>query len=70
MKKGLNKAILDTETRWSSSYLMLTRLLELRGFCEDMAAANSDLTLSVQRWEKATELVLILEPFNKTTLAL
>ena len=57
-KDGLKQAILDNTTRWSSKYLMLLRLLELKNFCEDHQQINNDLKLNNIEWRRIECLVI------------
>ncbi len=53
-KAGLRKAVLDQETRWGSTYLMVERVLELRGFVnEAVEIFNKNLQLTAQQWRQA-----------------
>jgi len=57
-KDGLKQAILDNITRWSSKYLMLLRLLELKNFCKDHQQINHDLKLNNNEWRQIECLVI------------
>ena len=58
-------AILDQETRWGSTYMMIKRLLDLKVYLEDLA--NKDVSLTQQEWVKLTELeALLCYPFSVT----
>lgn len=61
-REKLKKPILDCETRWSSTYMMLKRLLELNSFCVDLAVSIKELHLSESNWVSIEKIVNILEP--------
>jgi hypothetical protein len=62
--------ILDTETRWQSTFDMLERLLELRNFCESMQSNDAKLHLSDPEWLSIDSLVEILRPAKICTVSL
>lgn len=62
-KENLKQAILDISTRWSSTYLMLERLYELKMFCDDHQQINNDLKLSSLDWERIENMVLTIYNF-------
>jgi len=55
-KKGRLLPIIDSETRWGSSFAMLNRLLTLKDLVVDYAAASPDLRLSDSAWENTEAL--------------
>jgi len=57
-KDSLKQAILDNVTRWSSKYLMLVRLIDLKTFCEAHQQINNDLRLNVGEWRRIESLVV------------
>jgi len=57
-KDNLKQAMLDNVTRWSSKYLMLVRLIELKAFCEDHQQRNNDLKLNGGEWRQIECLVI------------
>lgn len=69
-KFNLKKPVIDCPTRWSSTYDMLQRLIELRSFCIDFAPSTKDLHLSVNEWESIKSVVLSLKPAKEATLFL
>jgi hypothetical protein len=58
IKKRTKKVVLlDMDTRWGSTFMMLERLIELRPTIEEMAdCGNQLLFMSPQQWEQAIEL--------------
>ena len=58
LKKTAKKvALIDMETRWGSTYLMIDRLVEMRPFLEDMAdVGNCNLKLTKAEWDQAVNL--------------
>lgn len=63
----LPKPIIDVTTRWSSSFNMLKRLLELRDF---IAGNVQTEHLSVHDWGAITSIVSVLAPVHTLTLKL
>lgn len=58
-------AILDQETRWGSTYMMIKRLLDLKPYLEDLA--NKDVSLTEYEWTQLTDLEALLRfPFSIT----
>ena len=45
-RKNALLPIIDVETRWGSTYMMINRLLQLKGIIQDYAAAASELHAS------------------------
>ena len=64
------KPILDCVTRWHSTCDMLTRLLSLKDFCQEMAASNTDLHVPESEWSLFLQIVASLEPARKAAKAL
>jgi hypothetical protein len=61
-KAGLRMAVLDQETRWGSTYLMVERVLELKGFVnESVEIFNKNLQLTAPQWRQAQELKDLLQ---------
>lgn len=60
-KKGALLPIIDVETRWGSSYKMLRRILELKNYIEDYAAAAPELHIGEDMWTKVQKLADVLE---------
>lgn len=59
--------ILDNDTRWGSTYLMLKRLIHLRPLCEQLSLANNVFNLQPEVWNKLEKLKIILEkPYDVT----
>ncbi|XP_029348468.1 uncharacterized protein LOC103309291, partial [Acyrthosiphon pisum] len=50
-QENKKQAIRDVETRWSSVYDMLYRLLELKDFCLKFQETMNDLKLSLPDWD-------------------
>lgn len=65
------KALLDCDTRWSSTFAMLTRLVRLSTAIHLLFATRSnhadkaDMNLTAQEWTQMCDLVAQLEPFSK-----
>lgn len=58
-------AILDQDTRWSSTYMMIKRLLDLKPYLEDLA--NPNVSLTECEWTQLIELEALLHhPFTVT----
>lgn len=64
------KPILDCITRWSSSYRMCLRLLELKSFCTKFSVDFDELHLTADTWNKIDIIVTILKPANETFMSL
>lgn len=61
-------AILDNETRWGSTYLMLLRLLELKPFLKEAVEnGNERVRLSEAEWQKVADLEAVLKTAFVTT---
>jgi len=56
-KMKQKKAIIDIETRWSSKFDMLKRLLELKPTCLDLADTFKELKLSNIEWTSIDNMV-------------
>ncbi|CAH0387123.1 unnamed protein product [Bemisia tabaci] len=65
--KKLNVAIIDCPTRWSSTYLMLQRLISLREFCVEYAGSFPNLHLTEGTWNIITEMLTSLQPLDIAT---
>nr|CAD7194659.1 unnamed protein product [Timema douglasi] len=63
------KLIQDVETRWSSEYAMLDRLVCLRkAVAAELASSNSDIdSLSSTEWKLAGGIVEVMRPFAEAT---
>ena len=67
-KKG---ALIDMETRWGSTFMMIDRLVELKTHLIEMAQiGNKKLTLTEAEWEQATSLRDLLQKAFAMTKAL
>ena len=53
--------IIDVETRWGSTYMMINRLLQLKGIIQDYAAAASELHASGSTWASMKIIAEVLE---------
>ena len=64
-----HKLLQDVETRWNSTYMMLSRLSEQRKavnqYCIEHGAID---TLPVTEWELVERIVMLLKPFYDATL--
>ena len=60
--------VIDTVTRWGSTYLMAKRLLELKGAVIDLSL--TEVRFTQQDWEKLERLVEALRVPYDATLAL
>jgi Asp-tRNA(Asn)/Glu-tRNA(Gln) amidotransferase C subunit len=59
--------IIDVETRWGSTYMMLSRLLQLKAIIQDYAAAASELHASDRTWTSMESIAEVLElPYQVT----
>lgn len=58
----LKQAVIAQKTRWNSTYLMITRLLELKEFCEENAALLKGLAIPINMWNQLKEMAIVLEP--------
>lgn len=63
----LNQAIIDQKSRWSSTYLMIVRLLELKEFCEHKSPLLRGLNISAEKWKSLKEICDVLKPFAELT---
>lgn len=61
-QENLNMATIDQVTRWSSSFKMVERLLTLKDFCILKEPIVPGLHLSLDKWEKMTQLHNALKP--------
>ena len=59
--KGQLLPVIDVETRWGSSFLMLKRLLSLKDVVQDYAAAAPELHMPETAWQQIQELANVLE---------
>jgi hypothetical protein len=65
--------VAENDTRWNSSYAMLSRPLLLRDVVNFFVSTTSDVqedTLSTQDWFVLKEIHAVLAPFYHATLAL
>ncbi|GLV37478.1 hypothetical protein CBL_10556 [Carabus blaptoides fortunei] len=53
---------LQLEILWDSMHDMLQRLLELKGFCDDMSTSIPELHISSNEWVHVDLIVSALEP--------
>jgi hypothetical protein len=61
--------IQDVQNRWSSSYLMLQRLLKIRKpLTVVLTKIKYDLLLTNQQWQMIEQIVSILKPFADATV--
>ncbi|KAJ8892535.1 hypothetical protein PR048_005116 [Dryococelus australis] len=61
------KLIQDVETRWSTEYAMLDRLVSLReAVAAELSASNVDSLLQLE-WKLASGLVEVMKPFTDAT---
>lgn len=59
--------LLDNETRWSSTFRMMERLLGFRSYCSSAATFDADFNLSTLDWIDIEQCVQVLrEPHNVT----
>ena len=67
-RKAKLTAIVDVETRWGSTYLMLNRVVELEEYIKEIAdLGNRDLALRDDQWEEIHALADVLKkPFDCT----
>ncbi|XP_065365489.1 uncharacterized protein LOC135958514 [Calliphora vicina] len=63
---NLGKPSLDVPTRWSSTFLMIQKLLKYTEFCNEQLHRP----LTDQEWGKLNDLLIILSPIHETTLKL
>ncbi|CAI6355747.1 unnamed protein product [Macrosiphum euphorbiae] len=63
-REGLKQAILDIETRWNSTFNMLSRLIELKPFC----ITNEQIILSSNDWNSVEKIITALEPAKIATV--
>lgn len=66
----LKQAILDQKTRWSSTYSMIERLIELKDFCQAKAPQLQGLKISDKQWDSLKELLIVLKPIAQLTTRL
>lgn len=66
----LKQAIMDQKTRWNSTYLMISRLLELKEFCENKADIIKGLHITARQWKQLEEISIILKPVAQLTTRL
>lgn len=66
-KLKLKKPILDCVTRWMSTVIMLKRLTELRGFCDDMFGTGTELRLQDDEWRAVDDAIQALAPAEEAT---
>ena len=68
--KGQLLPMIDVETRWGSSFLMLKRLLALKVVVQDYAAASHELHMPERTWQQVQKLADILEQPYAVTVRL
>ena len=70
-RRAKKVALLDQETQWGSTYLMIDRLIELKSFIAEMAdVGNTRLNLSSFEWEQAISLRDLLKKAHLITKSL
>ena len=58
-------AILDQDTRWGSTYLMIRHIIDRKPYIDDLA--NPNVSLKEHKWNELTELEILLRyPFSVT----
>ncbi len=69
IRKRTNKAVLlNMETRWASTFMMIDSLIQLRPTIKEMAVCcNELLSMSKQQWEQAVELKDLLQKAFEVT---
>jgi hypothetical protein len=67
IKKAGKKLIKDVSTRWSSTYLMLLRLFELKKAISEVCEELEWDSLVASEWEKLRNVLNLLEQFAKYT---
>lgn len=67
-RANLKKPIKDCNTRWTSTYDMLLRLVNLKDICTELSEVNE--IVSGFFWDEIKELLKCLEPANDATLIL
>lgn len=66
--RKLKKPQRRNDTRWSSTFLMLSRLRELRSICKEFEKSGKQLKLSDLYWSKIDDLLEVFGPLNELTL--
>lgn len=68
-KQNLKKPIIDCPTRWSSTVVMLERLLLLKDYCTELAVTKFEKfeTLTNAEWVKIEEVCQTLQPIKRCT---
>ncbi|KAH7959828.1 hypothetical protein HPB49_014065 [Dermacentor silvarum] len=61
-KLGLRKPIIDCPTRWMSTLVMLTRLVELKDFAKDFLPHNETASGTESIWAKVE---MLINPFSR-----
>ena len=69
-KREKKRPVLDTCTRWGTTYLMIKRLLELRNSIEELGVLSPEFHLSTVTWSSLNELLSVLEGPYAVTLKL
>lgn len=64
----LRKPILNTPTRWNSSFDMIERLQELKDFC--LRSTDKDLFVNEELWNFMEEFLKVFRPLKKATIHL
>ena len=69
-RREKKRPVLDTCTRWGSTYLMIKRLLELRNSIEELGVLSPEFLLSTATWSSLNKLLSVLEGPYAVTLKL
>lgn len=59
--------IVDCTTRWNSVYLMISRLVEIKGALNEVLEDMKVDSLTFTEWSRLTELCRLLQPFREQT---
>ncbi|KAH7950162.1 hypothetical protein HPB49_020339 [Dermacentor silvarum] len=66
-KQGLRNPIIDCPTRWMSTLVMLTRLVELKDLAKDFLPHNETASWTESIWAKVEMLIESLQPAQEAT---